>query len=78
MTDPIYPPQDVESRRTDPQSIRKRVEALEALLERMFVVPGINQPIGLDAILSFIPGVGSVSAAASPRRRISPWLSSTS
>lgn len=64
MTDPIYPPQGAESRRTDPHSIRYRVETLEKLLERMFVVPGINQPVGLDAILSLIPGVGSVSAAA--------------
>ena len=64
MTDPIFPPQAGDSRRTDPHSVRKRVETLEALLERMFVVPGINQPVGLDAILSLIPGVGSVSAAA--------------
>lgn len=64
MTDPIYPPQGMDSRRTDPASIRQRVETLEKLLERMFVVPGINQPVGLDAILSLIPGVGSVSAAA--------------
>ena len=64
MTDPIYPPHGMDSRRTDPGSIRQRVETLEKLLERMFIVPGINQPIGLDAILSLIPGVGSVSAAA--------------
>ena len=64
MTDPIYPPHGMDSRRTDPGSVRQRVETLEKLLERMFIVPGINQPIGLDAILSLIPGVGSVSAAA--------------
>jgi hypothetical protein len=49
---------------TDPRSVRQRVEAMEKLLERMFVVPGLNQPIGLDAILSLIPGVGTISAAA--------------
>lgn len=64
MSDPIYPPPGADHARSDPHAIRKRVETLETLLERMFVVPGINQPVGLDAILSLIPGVGSVSAAA--------------
>jgi Domain of unknown function (DUF4112) len=49
---------------TDPQSVRQRVEAMEKLLERMFVVPGINRPVGLDVILDFIPGVGDVAGAA--------------
>ena len=49
---------------TDPQSVRQRVEAMEHLLERMFVIPGINKPIGLDVILDLIPGVGDVAAAA--------------
>jgi Domain of unknown function (DUF4112) len=49
---------------TDPQSVRQRVEAMEKLLERMIVVPGINRPIGLDVILDLIPGVGDVAAAA--------------
>ena len=48
----------------DPQSVRQRVEAMEKLLERMFVVPGLNQPIGLDVILDLIPGVGDIAAAA--------------
>lgn len=56
--------QTAPSRRQDPQEIRKRLEKMETLLERLFVVPGINQPVGLDALLSFIPGVGTVSAAA--------------
>jgi hypothetical protein len=30
---------------TDPASVRRRVEAMEGLLERMFVVPGINIPV---------------------------------
>ena len=49
---------------SDPASVRQRVEAMERLLERMFVVPGINKPIGLDVILDLIPGVGTISAAA--------------
>jgi len=49
---------------TDPQSVRQRVEAMEKLLERMVVIPGINRPIGLDVILDLIPGVGDVAAAA--------------
>lgn len=49
---------------TDPQSVRQRVEAMEKLLERMFVVPGINKPVGLDVILDLIPGIGDVAAAA--------------
>lgn len=48
----------------DPASVRQRIEAMEQLLERMFVVPGINKPIGLDVILNLIPGVGTISAAA--------------
>ena len=37
--------------RRDPASLRKRVETLEMLLERSFVIPGINRPVGLDAIV---------------------------
>ena len=49
---------------SDPVSVRQRIEAMEKLLERMFVIPGINKPIGLDVILDLIPGVGTISAAA--------------
>jgi hypothetical protein len=49
---------------TDPQSVRQRVEAMEKLLERLFVIPGTNRPIGLDAILDLVPVVGDVAAAA--------------
>lgn len=48
---------------TDPQSVRKRVEGLERLLERLVVIPGLNRPVGLDAILSLIPGIGSTTGA---------------
>ena len=49
---------------SDPASVRQRIEGMEKILERMFVVPGINKPIGLDVLLDLIPGVGTVSAAA--------------
>jgi len=49
---------------TDPQSVRQRVEAMEKLLERMVILPGINKPIGLDVILDLVPGVGDIAAAA--------------
>ena len=45
---------------TDPASVRARVEALETLLERSFVIPGLNRPVGLDALVGLIPGVGDV------------------
>ena len=37
---------------------------MEKLLERMFVIPGINRPVGLDVILDLVPVVGDVAAAA--------------
>src|SRR5690348_15843645 len=49
---------------TDPQSVRLRVEAMEKLLERLVVIPGIRRPVGLDAILDLVPVVGDVAAAA--------------
>jgi hypothetical protein len=48
----------------DPVAIRRRVEALERVLERAFTVPGINQPVGLDAIVGLIPVAGDVIGAA--------------
>jgi len=49
---------------TDAASVRRRVEAMERLLERVVVIPGINQPIGLDVILDVVPVAGDVAAAA--------------
>lgn len=48
----------------DVASVRRRIEALEAVLERMFVIPGINRPVGLDVLVGLIPVVGDVIAAA--------------
>ncbi|MEM6476418.1 MAG: DUF4112 domain-containing protein [Pseudomonadota bacterium] len=49
---------------TDPVSIRARVEALEMLLERSFVVPGLNMPIGLDALVGLVPVIGDIVTTA--------------
>lgn len=49
---------------SDPHSVRARVEALELLLERSFRVPGVNVPIGLDAIVGLIPVVGDLITTA--------------
>jgi hypothetical protein len=49
---------------TDPASVRQRVEAMERILERLFVLPGINRPVGLDAILDLVPVAGDIAAAA--------------
>jgi hypothetical protein len=48
----------------DPASVRQRIEAMEKLLERMFVVPGLNRPIGLDVILDVVPFVGDIVSTA--------------
>ena len=49
---------------TDPVSIRKRIEAMEHLLERSLVVPGTKYPIGLDTIIGFVPVLGDIVTAA--------------
>ena len=68
MNEPIKPTPKMRSEMpglgTDPQSVRQRIEAMEKVLERMFVIPGINKPVGLDVILDIIPGIGTISAAA--------------
>ncbi|MEQ8741867.1 DUF4112 domain-containing protein [Parasphingorhabdus sp.] len=47
----------------DPQAVRNRVEAMEKILERAFVIPGINRPIGVDSIVGLIPVVGDIATA---------------
>ena len=48
---------------TDPQSVRHRVEAMERLLERLVVIPGTRQQVGLDVVLDLVPVVGDIAAA---------------
>lgn len=47
----------------DPASVRQRVEAMEALLERGFTMPLINRQFGLDFILGLVPVIGDIIAA---------------
>lgn len=49
---------------SDPASALKRIEAMEHLLERSFTIPGVNYPIGLDAIVGLVPVVGDLVTAA--------------
>ena len=53
----------------DPASVRRRVEAMEQLLEGMFVIPILNRRVGLDALLGLVPVVGDFAAAA-----LGAWL----
>lgn len=48
----------------DPASVRKRIEAAEAVMERLFTIPGTRQTVGLDVILDVVPVAGTVAAAA--------------
>ena len=49
---------------TDPQSVRRRIEGLERLLEGMFDVPVLGRKVGLDALLGLVPVAGDVITAA--------------
>ena len=48
----------------DPASVRRRVEAMEAMLERAFTVPGTSYRVGLDAIVGLVPVVGDLVTTA--------------
>ncbi|KQN04996.1 hypothetical protein ASE85_05785 [Sphingobium sp. Leaf26] len=48
----------------DPASIRRRIEAMEAVLEGLFVIPGTNRRVGLDSLVGLIPIVGDIATAA--------------
>ncbi|HEV2043312.1 MAG TPA: DUF4112 domain-containing protein [Sphingomicrobium sp.] len=48
----------------DPKAVRARIEALERVMEKLFVIPGINRNVGLDVMLDLIPVVGTTAAAA--------------
>lgn len=47
-----------------PAEVRRRMEAMERLLERSFVIPGTRLPVGLDSIIGLIPVIGDAIAAA--------------
>lgn len=48
----------------DAASVRRRIEALEKVLERAFVIPGTRQTVGLDALAGLVPVAGDLVAAA--------------
>jgi hypothetical protein len=48
----------------DPASVRRRIEAMEKLLEGLFTFPGTNRRFGLDVVLDLIPVGGSLIATA--------------
>ncbi|HWT13585.1 MAG TPA: DUF4112 domain-containing protein [Allosphingosinicella sp.] len=48
----------------DPASVRRRIEAMEALLERSFHVPGTRFGFGLDSVVGLVPVLGDVVTAA--------------
>ncbi len=48
----------------DPAAVRARVVMLERLLERSFTVPGVNMPVGLDAIIGLVPVLGDIVTTA--------------
>jgi len=48
----------------DPASVRRRVEAMETVLERAFALPGTRMRVGLDSVIGLIPVVGDLVTAA--------------
>ncbi len=48
----------------DPLSVRRRVEAMERVMEGLFTIPGTNRKVGMDVVLDIIPFAGSTIAAA--------------
>ncbi len=46
-----------------PADIRRRMEAMERLLERSVTIPGTKIGVGLDAMLGLVPVVGDAIAA---------------
>jgi hypothetical protein len=48
---------------SDPHSVRRRVEALEQLLEHSITIPGLGRKVGLDAVAGLVPVVGDVVTA---------------
>lgn len=53
----------------DPLSVRRRLEAMERVLEGLFTIPGTQRKVGLDVVLDLIPVVGSTVGAA-----LGSWL----
>ncbi len=50
--------------RHQPAAIRRRIEAVEHILERAFTLPVVGRRVGLDAVIGLVPVIGDVAAAA--------------
>ncbi|MFD1105990.1 DUF4112 domain-containing protein [Sphingobium olei] len=48
----------------DPASVRRRIEAMEQMLEGLFVIPGTTRRVGLDSLVGLVPVVGDIATAA--------------
>ena len=48
----------------DPASVRRRIEAMEAMLEGLFVIPGTKRRVGMDSLIGLVPVVGDIATAA--------------
>jgi hypothetical protein len=48
----------------DPAAVRVRIEAMERLLEGMFVIPGTSRRVGLDVLLNVVPIAGDLVSTA--------------
>ena len=53
----------------DPAAVRRRIEAVEKVMEGLFTLPGTNRRVGLDVVLDLVPVAGTSVAAA-----IGAWL----
>lgn len=53
----------------DVAAVRARLEAMERVMEGMFVIPGTQRKVGMDVLLSLVPVVGSTIAGL-----IGSWL----
>lgn len=49
---------------SDAISVRRRIEGMEHLMERLVSIPGTSRRVGLDGILGLIPVAGDVVSAA--------------
>lgn len=48
---------------SDPAAVRQRLEMLERVLERGFIIPGIRREVGLDALAGLVPVLGDLLTA---------------
>lgn len=53
----------------DAVAVRRRIEAVERVMEGLFVLPGTNRRFGLDVVLDLLPIAGDTVGAA-----IGAWL----